>query len=59
VPVARERPQPLAQQLSLEIGAWSGHGVGVRRDLERSFRENVSSGLVKKPVYVRIRTNQR
>jgi hypothetical protein len=57
VAITRQRAQALAQQLALEVGTKSGHGVEVRRCLGRSFRKNVARSLVKNVVYVRIRTN--
>jgi hypothetical protein len=57
VAISRQLPQALAQKLAFEVVTWSGHGGVVRRPDGRSFRENVSTGLVKNAVYVRIRTN--
>jgi hypothetical protein len=57
VTVAGERPQALTQELALEVGTLSKHGPGVRRPELRSFRKIRFRMLVKKAVYVRIRTN--
>ena len=58
VAIAGERPEPLAEELALEIGAGSWHAGRVRRRELRSFRRSVDIPLDQIPAYVRIRTNR-